>query len=33
MPLDSQSKTVVEKLSSIQLPPFEQLTADYLRKA
>ncbi len=33
MPLDNQSKAIIEKLSSIQLPPFDQLTADYLRKA
>src|SRR5690242_16655592 len=33
MPLDAQSKALVETLSSIQLPPFEQLTAQYLRDA
>jgi acetyl esterase len=33
MPLDAQSKALVERLSSIQLPPFEQLTAQYLRDA
>ena len=33
MPLDAQSKALVEKLSSIQLPPFEQLTAQDLREA
>src|SRR5579885_1686035 len=33
MPLDAQSKALIERLSSIALPPFEQLTAQYLRDA
>ncbi len=32
MPLDQQSKAVVERLASIPLPPFDQLTAEYLRQ-
>src|SRR5690349_18170536 len=33
MPLDAQSKKVVDNLSSIKIPPFEQLTAQFLRDA